>query len=72
MDTVIHRHWFKLILFQADMNDKASLQKAMEGSAAVYALTNYWEKMDADLELQQGKNLADAAKVSTHVAVLVF
>lgn len=34
----------------------------MEGAAAVYAVTNYWEKMDAKLEVQQGKNLVDAAK----------
>ena len=28
----------------------------------MYAVTNYWEKMDAKLEVQQGKNLVDAAK----------
>jgi len=44
------------------MNDKAALVKAMEGAAAVFAVTNYWEKMDAKLEVQQGKNLVDAAK----------
>ena len=27
-------------------------------------MTNYWEKMDKELELQQGKNIADAAKVN--------
>ena len=43
------------------MNDKASLQKAMEGAYAVFAVTNYWEKMDKDLEIKQGRNLADAA-----------
>jgi len=26
-------------------------------------VTNYWEKMDGKLELQQGKNVADVAKV---------
>jgi len=45
------------------VNDIASLKKAMEGSDAVFALTNYWEKMDKDLEIQQGHNLADAAVV---------
>ena len=45
------------------MNDKASLEKALEGSHTVYAVTNYWEKMDAALEEQQGRNIADAAKV---------
>lgn len=47
---------------QADLNDKPSLVKAMTGAAAVFTMTNYWEKMDMDLEIQQGKNLADAAK----------
>lgn len=37
--------------------------KALKGSYAVFAVTNYWEKMDDKLEIQQGKNLADAAKV---------
>lgn len=47
---------------QADLNDKPSLVKAMTGAAAVFTMTNYWEKMDMELEIQQGKNLADAAK----------
>ncbi|KAH7027706.1 NmrA-like family protein [Microdochium trichocladiopsis] len=46
----------------ADLNDKASLVKAMKDSYAVFAVTNYWEKADADLEIKQGKDLADAAK----------
>ncbi|KAH9906519.1 putative NmrA-like family domain-containing protein 1 [Xylariomycetidae sp. FL2044] len=46
----------------ADLNDKDSLVKAMTGSYAVFAVTNYWEKLDAKLEVQQGKNIADAAK----------
>jgi len=48
----------------ADMDDKASLEKAMENATAVFAVTNYWEKLDAALETQQGKNLADAAKAA--------
>lgn len=34
----------------------------MKGASAVFTVTNYWEKMDMQLEIQQGKNLADAAK----------
>lgn len=34
----------------------------MNGAYAVFTVTNYWEKMDMQLEIQQGKNLADAAK----------
>lgn len=47
---------------QADLDDKASLVKTMKGAYAVFTVTNYWEKMDMQLEIQQGKNLADAAK----------
>lgn len=47
---------------KADLNDKASLVRAMEGSYAVFTVTNYWEKMDMGLEIDQGKSLADAAK----------
>jgi uncharacterized protein YbjT (DUF2867 family) len=44
------------------LNDKATLVAAMKGASAVFAVTNYWEKLDAKLEIQQGKNLVDAAK----------
>ncbi|KAI1171798.1 NMRAL1 protein [Nemania sp. FL0916] len=46
----------------ADLNDKDSLVKALAGSDTVYAVTNYWEKLDMKLEEQQGRNIADAAK----------
>ncbi|KAI0593673.1 NmrA-like family protein [Biscogniauxia sp. FL1348] len=46
----------------ADFNDKASLVRAMTGADTVFAVTNYWEKVDQELEEQQGRNLADAAK----------
>ena len=45
----------------ADLNDKSSLRAAVDGAYAVFAVTNYWEKMDKDVEVQQGKNLVDAA-----------
>ena len=47
---------------QGDLNSVDSLKKALEGAYAVFAVTNYWEKGDADLELQQGKNVADVCK----------
>lgn len=34
----------------------------MTGAYAVFAMTNYWDKMDMQLEIDQGKRLADAAK----------
>ncbi|KAH8205013.1 hypothetical protein TruAng_000896 [Truncatella angustata] len=55
----------------ADINDKASIVKALAGSHAVFAVTNYWEHLDAKLEVQQGKNIADAAK-ETNVKLLIW
>jgi len=46
------------------LDDKESLLKVFKGAYAVFAVTNYWEKLDQNLEIQQGKNLADAALVS--------
>ncbi len=34
----------------------------MTKADAVFAVTNYWADMNAEHELQQGKNLVDAAK----------
>lgn len=45
-----------------DINDKESLKGALEGAHTVFALTNYWEKLDDKLEIQQGKNVADVSK----------
>jgi uncharacterized protein YbjT (DUF2867 family) len=44
------------------MNDKATLLKAVGGASAVYAVTNYWEKADHELEMKQGRSLVDVAK----------
>ncbi|OQU98237.1 hypothetical protein CLAIMM_04053 [Cladophialophora immunda] len=46
----------------ADLDDKESLLHALQGAYAVYAVTNFWEKKSAAAEIQQGKNIADAAK----------
>lgn len=47
---------------KADMNDRESLSAALKGSYAVFAVTNYWEKMDAKLEEIQGRTMAELAK----------
>lgn len=36
--------------------------KAMTGAYAVFSMTNYWETMDMQVEIDQGKRLANAAK----------
>ncbi|KNB19510.1 hypothetical protein FOXG_16773 [Fusarium oxysporum f. sp. lycopersici 4287] len=45
-----------------DLNNKLSLVKAFTGATAVFGVTNYWESMSTDTEIQQGKNIVDAAK----------
>lgn len=47
---------------KADTGDSESVKHALEGSYAVFAVTNYWEKASKELEVQQGKTIADAAK----------
>ncbi|KAK0634895.1 NmrA-like family-domain-containing protein [Bombardia bombarda] len=49
-------------VISGNLDDKASLVEAMRGSYAAFGVTNYWEYCNADKEIQQGKNLADAAK----------
>ena len=49
----------------ADINSKDQISSALQGAYAVFAVTNYWEKMDAELEMKQGRNVADLAKVGT-------
>ena len=44
------------------MNDKASVVKALQGSYAVFAVTNYWNEGTKEAEIRQGKNTVDAAK----------
>lgn len=44
----------------------------MEGSYAVFGVTNYWEYIDGERETRQGKNLADAAKVSIGPRLLLL
>lgn len=35
----------------------------LKGAYGAFAVTNFWETGDPDVELKQGKNVADAAKV---------
>jgi len=46
-----------------DLDDRASLMKAMQGVRGVYSVQNWWET-GATREIQQGKNVADAAKAA--------
>jgi len=44
------------------LNDRDSIFTAVKGSSVVFGVTNYWEKMSMELEIAQGKNIADACK----------
>jgi len=48
----------------ADLDDVKSLEKAFAGAHGVFGVTNFWEHFSAEKELQQGKNIADAAKTA--------
>ncbi|MBI3259453.1 MAG: NmrA/HSCARG family protein [Ignavibacteriae bacterium] len=50
-------------LVQGDMNDTASLQAAMKGVYGVFSIQQFWET-GFDMEVQQGKNVANAAKAA--------
>lgn len=49
-------------LVKADLEDAESVKHALQGSHAVFAVTNYWEKASKEGEIKQGKTIADASK----------
>ena len=48
----------------ADLDNVESLTKAFAGAHAVFAVTNFWEHFSGDKEIQQAKNIAEAAKAA--------
>ena len=46
----------------ADLDDEASLVKALAGAHGAYFVTNFWEHFSPDKEQAQARNLAAAAK----------
>jgi uncharacterized protein YbjT (DUF2867 family) len=48
---------------QGDMEDRSSMERALEGAYGVFSVQNYWET-GYDREVQQGKTVADAAKAA--------
>ena len=50
-------------LLEASLDDSPGLERSLEGADAVFSVQNYWEKgVGFEGEIQQGKNLAEAAK----------
>jgi len=63
----------------ADVNSEESLLKAFNGSTAIYAVTNFFEPFASGgpehamkVELQQGKNIADAAAKTATLKHLIW
>ena len=48
---------------QGDMEDRSSMERALEGAYGVFSVQNFWET-GYDREVQQGKTVADAAKAA--------
>src|SRR5262245_30410765 len=50
-------------IVQGDMDDPESLKNAMQGVHGVYSVQDFWT-VGAKREVQQGKNMADAARAT--------
>jgi uncharacterized protein YbjT (DUF2867 family) len=48
----------------ADLDDAASVARAMDGAYGAYCVTNFWEHFSPEKELAQARNLAQAAKAA--------
>ena len=46
----------------ADLDDVASLVRAFEGAYGAFLVTNFWEHFSPEKEIEQARNLAEAAK----------
>lgn len=57
------------VIVTANMNDIASLEKALDGANAMFLTTHYWEDKTKEKEIVKGLNAIDAAvhKGLTHV-----
>ncbi|KAH7377353.1 NmrA family transcriptional regulator [Pyrenochaeta sp. MPI-SDFR-AT-0127] len=49
-------------MVSADLNSKDSVKAALDGAHTVFLVTNYWESASKEMEVTQGKNVADVAK----------
>jgi uncharacterized protein YbjT (DUF2867 family) len=49
---------------KADIDDVESLKAAFAGAYGVYGVTNFWEHFSGEKEIQQAKNIAEAAKAA--------
>ncbi|KAJ5214507.1 hypothetical protein N7449_001676 [Penicillium cf. viridicatum] len=56
---------------KGDLSSPSSVAAAIKGSHTVFLVTNFWETMKPEVEIAQGKNVADAAKAAG-ISHLVF
>jgi hypothetical protein len=49
---------------KAELDDLASLKAATQGSYGVFGVTDFWSHLSKDREIQQGKNIFEAAKAA--------
>lgn len=48
----------------ADIDDPATLSSAFANVHTVFGVNNYWEHLDLERDIQQGRNIADAARAA--------
>lgn len=48
-------------VFKADLDNEESIFKALKNAYGCFVITNYWEHMDKDKEVKQGKAIIDIA-----------
>ena len=51
-------------LVRADLDDRASLEKAFADAYGAYCVTNFWEHLSAEKEKAQARNMAEAARAA--------
>ena len=49
---------------EADLDDRASLERAFPGAYGAFCLTNFWETFSPETEKEQARNMAEAAKAA--------
>jgi len=51
-------------IVEADLDDLRSLTRAFDGAHGAFCVTNFWEHMSPEKEIEQIRNLADATRAS--------
>jgi uncharacterized protein YbjT (DUF2867 family) len=49
---------------EANLDDKASLERAFQGAYGAFCVTNFWEVLSPEKEKSQARNMAEAAKAA--------